>query len=258
MSRTFTRREAIHAVGAISALAAAGTAHAAPKPPPLVPIVTSGGTRLYPTWIWPQWWTPQPIANLTWTLPSDQLTQPPPLYVTGGYASIGAQTVPDGSTSVQDVRNTSNHGVFTRAYVQMVTRPLEGDQTLGGTVSLAVHCLQWHRRIGAVLALQVAVHRPDGSIRAMALPVTRSNMDFSLGTWRTRALVNWPLQPVAAEDGDVIAVNLGIWADNQTRTLAQGVGFWIYADQAVDITHVDSGAPGNTWVEFSSAPIFRP
>ena len=160
---------------------------------------------------------------------------------------------------MQDVRNTPLHGVFTRAYAQIVTRPLQGAQTLSGSVSMAIHCVQWHRRINAVLALQVTVHRFDGSVRAVALQTTQDTNPFPLGDPpRTRAAVNWPIDTIAAQDGDVIAVNVGLWADNQTRTLAQGVGFWFLGNQPTDITHIDSSALGNTWVEFSSLLTFRP
>jgi hypothetical protein len=221
-----------------------------------VPIVTPGGTRLYLTSVSPQWWMPQPIPNLTWSLPEDRSTNPPPAYVTSGYVACGAAPRPDGATAIQDVRNTPLYGVFTRAYIQMVTPPLRGAQTLSGTVSLAVHCIEWHRKIGAALALQVTVHRPDGSVRAVALPVTRDAAEFPLGALRTRAAIGWPLASVAAGDGDVIAINVGLWADNQTRTLAQTVGFCFYANQASDIALLDSSAAGNMWVEFSSYPVF--
>jgi hypothetical protein len=62
---------------------------------------------------------------------------------------------------------------------------------------------------------------------------------------------------VAAADGDVIAMNVGLGADNQTRTLAQGVGFCFYSNQASDIAMLDSSAAGNMRVEFSSFPLFR-
>jgi hypothetical protein len=89
--------------------------------------------------------------------------------------------------------------------------------------------------------------------------VTRDATEFPLESpARTRAAIGWPLASVAADDGDVIAINIGIWADNQTRTLAQGVGFAFYANQTSDIAYLDSADPGNSWVEFSSQPILRP
>jgi len=256
---SMTRRETLKALASVSAVAGLGeTARAAPRSSP-VPIVTTGGTRLYLTSIFPQWWCGVAIPNLTWSLPSDRTTNPPPMYVTGDYVVYGAQTSPDHATALQDVRNTPFYGVFTRGYLQLVTRPLQGAQTVNGTVSMAVHCIQWHRKIGATLALQVTVHRSDGSLRGLALPVTRDATEFPLESpARTRAAIGWPLVSVAADDGDVIAINIGIWADNQTRTLAQGVGFAFYANQTSDIAYLDSADPGNSWVEFSSQPIFRP
>ena len=255
---SMTRRETLKVLASVSAVAGAGqTGRAAPASSP-VPVVTPGGTRLYISAVSPEWWSAQPIPNLSWSLPVDRSTEPPPEYVTRGYVAYGASTSPDQATALQDVRNTPFYGVFTRAYLQMVTPPIQGAQTLSGTVSLAVHCIQWHRKIGATLALQVTVHRPDGSLRGLALPVTRDAAEFPLGSpARTRAAIAWPLASVAAEDGDVIAINVGIWANNQTRTLAQTVGFCFYANQASDIAYLDSAEPGNSWVEFSSRPVFR-
>jgi hypothetical protein len=253
-----TRRDTLKVLGAASALAAATKAQAAPPARPPEPIATSGGTRLYPTWASPRWWSDQKIANGTWTLPADP-SLPPMELVSGGYSSLGASAVPDGATGIQDVRNTPRHGVFTRAYLQLVTPPLQGPQTLNGTVSMAIHCVEWHRRINAVLALQVAVHRSDGALRALALPVSTDTNEFTLGTpARTRAIVGLPLTEVGCQDGDTLAINIGIWANNESRTLAQGVGFYVYASQTGPIAYIDTDALGNTWVEFSAPLTFQP
>jgi hypothetical protein len=63
---TFTRRESLKVLGTASLLAAASPAAAAPPSSP-VPIVTSGGTRLYPSNDADRWWEPQPIINQSWT-----------------------------------------------------------------------------------------------------------------------------------------------------------------------------------------------
>lgn len=252
-----TRRDTFKVLGAASALAAASKAQAAPPGRSPVPIVTSGLTRLYPTWGPSRWWSDLKIANGTWTLPSDE-SLPPMELVSGGYSSLGASADPDGATAVQDVRNTPRHGVFTRAYLQLATRPLV-QQTLGGTISMAVHCVAWHRKLNAVLALQVAVHKSDGALRQLALPVSMDTNEFALGTpARTRAIVGLPLTGISCDDGDTIAINIGIWANNQSRTLAQGVGFYLYASQAEDIAAYDTADLGNTWVEFSQELVFWP
>jgi hypothetical protein len=143
-----SRREALTIAAAVPALGAAKA------PPPLPPIVTSGGIRLYPTWASPQWWTTEPVTG--WDLPH--------------IVSLGASLSPDGATAIQDTRNTPLQGPFTRTYFQFSTRPLNGAQSLDGVFSAAFHAIEWHRRHDAVLAVQVVVHRPDTTVRGVALP----------------------------------------------------------------------------------------
>ena len=254
---TLTRRESLKVLGTASLLAAASPAAAAAPSGP-VPILTSGGTRLYPNNDAYQWWQPQPIFNGSWTLPTVvPPSGPPPLYVLSGFPTMGASLARDGATLTQDIRNAPRHGVFTRMYQQLVTRPLQGAQTLDGTVSLAIHAYEAHRKLNAALALQVVVHEFDGTPRAVALEVTASSEKFTSDTPpRTRALLGVPLSTVACHDGDVIAINVGIWANNETRSLAPGIGLYFYANQPADIGHVDTTAPGNTWVEFSASLTF--
>jgi hypothetical protein len=64
------------------------------------------------------------------------------------------------------------------------------------------------------------------------------------------------LSSVTCQDGDVIAINVGIWANNETRSLAPGIGLYFYANQETDIAYLDTAALGNTWVEFSTPPTF--
>jgi hypothetical protein len=258
-----TRRDALKTLGALSLVGSAAPLAAGPRSGP-TPIVTAGGTRLYPAWPTPggtaPWWTAQPLLNGSWTVPQDTTTTPSPQYLFDAVPSLGAGGVADTPGGLQDVRNTPRHGEFTRAYLQFATRPLAAAVTLDGTVSAAVHCLQWHRRINGRLALQVVVHDAAGNLRAVALPVTADTQAFTLGTpARTRAAINWPVTPVECQIGDVIAVTLGILADNQTRTLAQGVGLYLYSrltPPVTDIAAVDTDAVGRSWVEFSAALAF--
>ena len=256
---TLTRRESLKVLGAASLLAAASPAAAAPPSGPVEIVVPVGGLRLYPSNGGAPWWTPQPILNGSWTLP--QVVPPfgqPPEYVLTGFPSMGTTSGdPDGATLTQDIRNAPRHGVFTRMYQQLVTRPLQGTQTLGGTISIAVHAYQAHRKLNAALALQVVVHASDGTKRGIALPVTAASEKFTSDTPpRTRALLGVPLSNVACQDGDVIAINVGIWANNETRSLAPGIGLYFYANQETDIGYLDSTAFANTWVHFSTPPVF--
>jgi hypothetical protein len=255
-----TRRESLRMLGGIALLAAASPAAGAPPPNTPRQIVTPGGTRLYPTGADTQWWTPQTIINGSWTLPQVlPSAENPPGYVGSGFPTMGASLAADGDTLVQDLRNTPRHGVFTRMYQQLVTRPLLGAQRLEGTLSLAVHAVQFHRKINAVLAAQVVVHAPDRTARGVALEVTSGNEAFPVGSpARTRALVALPLLPVECEGGDVIAINVGLWANNESRSLGQGVGLLFHANQASDIAFVDTAALGNSWVEFSAPLAFQP
>jgi hypothetical protein len=242
-----TRRDALKLTATATALGAVATRATArleaAKAPPMPPIVTSGGIRLYPSWDAIQWWATEPVTG--WDL--------------GHIVSLGATLAPDGATSIQDTRNTPLHGQFTRAYFQLSTRPLSGAQSLSGVVSAAVHCIEWHRRIDARLAMQVVVHRPDTTVRGIALPLTVDSLEFTLGNPpKSRAAQNWQLTPVSCEDGDVIAINLGIFADNQSNLLAQGVGVWVYASEAADISRVEDPAIANSWVEFSEQLVFQP
>jgi hypothetical protein len=242
-----TRRDALKltaAAAALGAVATNGTARLeAAKAPTMPPIDVNGGTRLYPSWDATQWWTTEPVTG--WDL--------------GHIVSLGATLAPDGATSIQDTRNTPLHGPFTRAYFQLSTRPLNGAQSLSGVVSAAVHCIEWHRRIDATLALQVVVHQPDKSVRGIALPLTVDSLEFTLGNPpKSRAAQNWQLTPVACEHGDVIAINLGIFADNQSNLLAQGVGVWVYASEAADISRIEDPAIANSWVDFSASLAFQP
>ena len=231
-----TRREALKVAGVAPVLAAAK------RPPALQPIVSNGGTRLYPTADPGHWWTTQPIAG--WTL--------------AHAVSLGAAPMPDGATMFLDTRNTPLEGVFTRTYFQLVSRPLDGDQLLDGVVSAAIHGIEWHRRIDAALAVQVVVHGPDEAVRGVALELAWDPRELTLGNPpKTRAAENWPLSPVSCIDGDVIAINLGIYANNQSNSLAQGVGFALYANQPGDIAWLDDAEPGNTWVDFSALLQFR-
>ena len=231
-----TRRDALKLT------AAAATTLGAAKPPSMPPINTGGGMRLYPSWDATHWWTTEPITG--WDL--------------GHAVSLGATLAPDGATSIQDTRNTPLHGPFTRTYFQLSTRPLSGAQTLSGVVSAAVHCIEWHRRHDAKLALQVVVHRPDRTVHGVALPLTVDSLEFTLGNPpKSRAAQNWQLTPVDCEDGDVIAINVGIAVDNQSNLLAQGIGVWVYASEAADISRVDDPAIANSWVEFSELLDFQ-
>ena len=234
-----TRREVLKLAAAMPAV---GTG---PKGSTPQPIVVDRATRLYPTWDESHWWTTQPVPDETWTFPHT--------------VSLGASPVRDGATMIQDLRNTPRLGVFTRAYFQFATPPLDGPQTLSGVVSAAIHATQHHRKHGARLALQVVVHRADTSVRAIALPV---RADLSIFTYqdpaKSRAAQNWALQTVECEDGDVIAINLGLSADNQSRSLAYMVGFALSDNQGDDIGFVDDGQPANTWVEFSTDLVFKP
>ena len=230
-----SRREALKIAAAVPGLGAAK------GPPPLPPIVTSGGVRLYPTWAAVQWWATQPVSG--WDLPH--------------IVSLGASLSPDGATAIQDVRNTPLHGPFTRAYFQCSTPPLNGAQPLDGVFSAAFHAIEWHRKHDAVLAVQVVVHRPDTTIRAVALPLTVDTFEFSFGDPpRSRAAQNWPLAPVACQDGDVIAINVGIAANNQSNTLAQSIGLSAYASAAADLNRLDDPQIANSWLEFSAALSF--
>jgi hypothetical protein len=58
------------------------------------------------------------------------------------------------------------------------------------------------------------------------------------------------------QDGDVIAINVGIAANNQSNTLAQTVGFSVYASEAADISRLDDPQLANSWMEFSAPLIF--
>ena len=254
-----TRRDSLKVLGGASLLAAASPAAAAPPSSP-VAIVTSGGTRLYPNNDAAQWWTPQPIINGTWTLPQIvPPSGPPPDYVLTGFPTMGTSLLPDGATVIQDIRNAPRHGVFTRMYQQLVTRPLQGAQTLEGTVSLAIHAVEGHRKLNAVLALQVVVHAPDGTVRDVALPVTTGTETFVIDAQaRTRALLAAPLSTVACDDGDVIAINVGIGANNETRNLSQGIGLYFFANRSSDIAYLDVATAANTWVEFSADLLFQP
>jgi hypothetical protein len=179
-----------------------------------------------------------------------------PNILSPGIVSLGASLTADGATMIYDARNTPREGMFTRAYFQCSTPPLQGDQTLEGVVSAAIHCIEWHRRIDATLALQIVVHRPDTTVRGVALQVTRDTLEFTVGNPPTaRAAQNWPLVAVPCLHGDVIAINLGIHADNQTGTLAQMVGFSLDGSEPVDIERLDDPQLGNTWVEFSKVPL---
>jgi hypothetical protein len=243
-----TRRDALKiAAAAVPSLAAAKA------PAPYPPIVTSGGIRLYPNGQlvsspagWVPWWTPEPIYG--WDLPHDNVPSA---------VSLGATRVPDGSTTIVDLRNTPLYGPFTRAYFQFSTPPLAGAQTLNGVVSAVIHATQANRRINAVLAVQVVVHRPDTTVRGVALPVTLDSYPFTEGDPpRSRAAQNWPLTSVACEDGDIIAINVGLYANNQTRSLGQGVGFALYANQPADVSRLNDPQLANTWVEFSAPLTF--
>lgn len=255
---TLTRRESLKVLGTASLLVAASPAAAAPPSGPVPIAVPDGGMRLYPSSDADQWWEPQPIINSSWTLP--QIIPPtglPPELVLTGFPTMGAAFAPDGATLTQDIRNAPRHGVFTRMYQQLVTRPLQGTQTLAGTISIAVHAYQAHRRLNAALALQVVVHGSDGLVRGVALPVTAASEKFTTDTPpRTRVLLGAPLSPVPCSDGDVIAINVGIWANNETRSLAPGIGLYFYANQETDIGFVDSTAFANTWVHLSTPPTF--
>jgi hypothetical protein len=226
---------------ALKVAAAVPTLGAAKGPPPLPPIVTSGGVRLYPTWDPTTWWTSEPLSG--WDLPQA--------------VSLGASLAPDGATAFQDIRNTPLHGPFTRAYFQFSTRPLNGAQSLDGVFSAAFHAIEWHKRIDAVLAIQIVVHRADTTVRGVALPLMADALEFTVGDPpRSRAAQNWALAPVACQDGDVIAINVGIAANNQSNTLAQTVGFSVYASEAADISRLDDPQLANSWMEFSAPLIF--
>lgn len=251
-----TRRDVLKIAAAAPSLGASNVQRSLP------PIVTSGGIRLYPTAkvtldsagkALPPWWTTEPVYG--WNLPkvnsSGQLLIP-------SVVSLGATLDPDGETMFQDTRNTPFYGPFTRGYFQFSTPPLRGPQTLDGVVSAAIHAVEYHRRIDAVFALQVVVHDPGTAVRGVALPVTRDALEFPLDNPpKSRAAQNWPLNPVECQDGDIIAVNVGIYADNQTNSLAYGVGFSLYASQSIDISRLDDPQVANTWVEFSAPLTFQ-
>jgi len=243
-----TRRELLTLAATMPAVMAA-----AKGSPTLQPIVVDRGTRLYPTWDESHWWTTQPIADDgAWTYRHA--------------VSLGASPNRDGATAIRDLRNTPRLGVFTRTYFQFTTPPLDGPHTLDGVVSAAIHAAQHHRRLGARLALQVVVHKPDTSVRGVALPL---RTDLSVFTYddpaKTRAARNWALvaPAIECEDGDVIAINLGLLVDNQTRSLGYLVGFDLYDNQegengeGRDIAFLDDSALANTWVEFSSVLAFK-
>jgi len=248
-----TRRDLIRLAAAAPILSAAKNLSAAhkppPAPPPLQPIVTSGGTRLYATsatLAQPQWWTTEPVSG--WTYPTANQTP--------DFVSLGAGPTPDGATTIQNLRNTPQAGAFTRAYFQWSTRPLQGNQTLGGMVSAAIHCFEGNAKINALLALQVVVHRPDGGVRGIALPVSQDTLEFPADLAKSRAAQNWPLAAVDCLDGDVIAINIGLSANNQTKSLAYGTGFYVYEHQLKDIGFLDDPQLANTWVEFSTPLTF--
>jgi hypothetical protein len=232
-----TRRDVIRLAAAAPILGAAK------NPSPLQPIVTSGGTRLYPTGAQPQWWTTEPVSG--WTYPTAKQTP--------DFVSLGAGLTPDRATTIQNVRNTPQLGAFTRAYFQWSTRPLHGNQTLGGVVSAAILCSQGNHRIDATLAVQVVVHGPDGGVRGVALQVSQDTLEFPVDDpAKSRAAQNWPLAAVDCLDGDVIAINVGLGANNQTHYLAYGIGFFVYEDQLTDIGFLDDPQLANPWVEFST------
>jgi len=145
-------------------------------------------------------------------------------------------------------------GAVHQDVLQFSTRPLNGAQSLDGVFSAAFHAIERH---DAVLAVQVVVHRPDTTVRGVALPLTADTFEFALGDPpKSRAAQNWPLAPVACQDGDVIAINVGIAANNQSNTLAQSIGFSVYASAVADLSRLDDPQIANSWLEFSAPLTF--
>ena len=246
-----TRRDLIRFAATAPILVASRVVDAAKKPPPLPAITCTHGTRLHPCWASTKWWTTEPVLEGTWDVP--------------GIMSLGASLATDNQTTISAEWNTPREGMFTRPYFQFSTPPLQapqglqGVQTLFGVVSAAIHCTEAHRRINATLALQIVVHRPDKTLRGVALPLSYDTLEFTVGDPpTTRAARDWPLTGVACLDGDVIAINLGIRADNQTGTLARTVGFSIHESELSDIVNFNDPALGNTWVDFSTLLEFQP
>lgn len=52
----------------------------------------------------------------------------------------------------------------------------------------------------------------------------------------------------------MIASNIGIAANNQSNTLAQSIGFSVYASEAADLSRLDDPQRTNSWLAFS-APL---
>ena len=59
---------------------------------------------------------------------------------------------------------------------------------------------------------------------------------------------------MACQDGDVIAINVGIASNNQSNTRAQSIGLSAYANAAADLSRLDDPQIANSWLEFS-APL---
>ena len=65
-----------------------------------------------------------------------------------------------------------------------------------------------------------------------------------------------PLAPVVCGDGDVIAIKVGIAANNQSNTLAESIGFSVHGSEAADLSRLDDPQRANSWFEFSAPLIF--
>src|SRR5436190_328230 len=123
------------------AAAAVPSVAAAKVPAPYPPIVTSGGVRSYPT--------------------GQLIASPDGLRPWWTAEPIYGWNLPH-----DDVPSALSLG---------------GAQTLSGVVSAAIHATQANRPINAVLAVQVVVHRPDTTVRDVALPLTVDSYPFTEG-----------------------------------------------------------------------------
>jgi len=213
-------------------------------------------TRLYiPSFpIWANPYTAAPFWHASWEqVPSNmRRSQITSTSAPQGYGTVGGPFTESNATS----------GAVDVACVQLISQPLDGDQTITGTITGQVRASESNAAANAMTQLVAYVIAPDGTTRGVLYAGHTNALSSELATSLTNrtlplaALSPASLSSVTALSGDRIVVEIGARkteASTTSRNLSIGVGTDSASDLPADETTTTAD---NGWVEFSQNLVF--
>jgi hypothetical protein len=139
-------------------------------------------------------------------------------------------------------------------YGQFVSAPLDGAQTVSGSIGIVVMGTENNTSANLRLTFSARVVSGDGAtVRGLLTNGTNSAELNHTSTGPGARYITIALASVAAQDGDRLAVSVGV-----TGGAMGGQGYLYFGDdQASDLPASSTNVVGDPWVEFSANLALR-